>query len=115
MRTLITLTVIGVLSGWSVSLKAHQSWISNGGFKNSAGEWCCGEHDCSVVEARPVVRYRYLLTDPVQGQGETGYEIFGTGEFVPQSETMPSPDGAYWRCHRPDGSRRCFFAPMQVY
>src|SRR5262245_61926059 len=22
-----------------------------------------------------------------------------------------SPDGEFWRCKRPDGSRRCFFAP----
>jgi len=33
------------------------------------------------------------------------------GEIVPFSEVQPSPDGEYWRCKRPDGSRRCFFAP----
>jgi hypothetical protein len=33
------------------------------------------------------------------------------GELVPFKETQPSPDGAYWRCKRPDGTRRCFFAP----
>ena len=32
-------------------------------------------------------------------------------EIVPYAEAQPSPDGAYWRCRRPDGSRRCFFAP----
>ncbi len=32
-------------------------------------------------------------------------------EVVPFSEAQPSPDGAYWRCKRPDGSRRYFFAP----
>jgi len=33
------------------------------------------------------------------------------GEGDPFNETQPSPDGAFWRCKRPDGSRRCFFAP----
>jgi hypothetical protein len=40
----------------------------------------------------------------------TGYHLFGK-EMVPFSEAQPSPDGAFWRCRRPDGSRRCFFAP----
>jgi hypothetical protein len=39
-----------------------------------------------------------------------GYHLLN-GEFVPMSEAQPSPDGAYWRCKRPDGTRRCFFAP----
>jgi hypothetical protein len=42
--------------------------------------------------------------------GATGYNIYGN-EMVPFSEAQPSPDGAFWRCKRPDGSRRCFFAP----
>jgi len=42
-----------------------------------------------------------------------GYRVFGT-EVVPFSETQPSPDGAFWRCKRPDGSRRCFFAPTPL-
>jgi hypothetical protein len=28
---------------------AHDSWISRGGHRNAAGEWCCGEGDCFVV------------------------------------------------------------------
>jgi hypothetical protein len=44
----------------------------------------------------------------------SGYLLHGT-ETVPFSEAQPSPDGAYWRCKRPDGSRRCFFAPPQTY
>jgi hypothetical protein len=39
-----------------------------------------------------------------------GYHLFEV-ETVPFGETQPSPDGAFWRCKRPDGSRRCFFAP----
>jgi hypothetical protein len=75
---------------------AHDTWISRGQLKNPAGEWCCGEGDCFVV-------------NPVHETG-SGYELVN-GEFVPFSETQPSPDGAFWRCKRPDGSRRCFFAP----
>jgi hypothetical protein len=75
---------------------AHDSWISQGGHRNAAGEWCCGEGDCFVVDPPRVTAGGYLLND---------------GELVPFDEAQPSPDGAYWRCRRPDGSRRCFFAP----
>lgn len=77
---------------------AHDSWISRGGLRNPAGEWCCGEGDCFVVPSGSV---------ELNG---SGYELFGV-ESVPFSEAQPSPDGAFWRCKRPDGSRRCFFAP----
>jgi len=57
------------------------------------------------------------------GYSRTGYSLSGYGtiegtrarefysEIVPAHEAQPSPDGAYWRCKRPDGTRRCFFAP----
>jgi hypothetical protein len=77
---------------------AHDSWISRGGLRNAAGEWCCGEGDCFVVPSEKVS----LQAD--------GYHLYGL-ETVPFSEAQPSPDGAFWRCKRPDGSRRCFFAP----
>jgi hypothetical protein len=90
---------------------AHDSWISRGGLRNAAGEWCCGVGDCAVMDPKAV------------GFTSAGYSISGYGtiegtqvrefynELVPESEAQPSPDGAYWRCKRPDGSRRCFFAP----
>ena len=74
-----------------------QDWIQRGGLKNAAGEWCCGEGDCFMVE-------------PVRVTAN-GYLIMTTGELVPEREAQPSPDGKFWRCKRPDGSRRCFFAP----
>ena len=77
---------------------AHDSWISRGGHRNGAGEWCCGEGDCFVIPSQSV----RLAAD--------GYHLFEV-ETVPFTETQPSPDGAFWRCKRPDGSRRCFFAP----
>jgi len=80
------------------SALAHDSWISRGGHRNAAGEWCCGEGDCFVVPGQQI------SFTPV------GYKINGD-EVVPYSEAQPSPDGAYWRCRRADGTRRCFFAP----
>lgn len=77
---------------------AHDSWISRGGHKNAAGEWCCGEGDC------------FSLTPGEVQASPVGYKLIN-GEIIPYSEVQPSPDGAYWRCKRPDGSRRCFFAP----
>ncbi len=99
------------------SALAHDSWISRGGLKNPAGEWCCGAGDCAVMDEGAV------------GFAPAGYRLHGSGtigsgagaireaynEVVPANETQSSPDGAYWRCKRPDGSRRCFFAPPQNY
>jgi hypothetical protein len=76
---------------------AHESWISQGALRNAAGEFCCGDVDCPALNYTPrVTAGGYLLQD---------------GEVVPFSEVQPSPDGTYVRYHRPDGSRRCFFAP----
>jgi len=77
---------------------AHDSWISRNALRNAAGEWCCGEGDCFVIPGGQIA------------STATGYRL-SNGEMVPYSEAQPSPDGAYWRCKRPDGSRRCFFAP----
>jgi len=78
---------------------AHDSWISRGGHRNAAGEWCCGAGDCFVIPG-----------DKISITAE-GYRLYGV-ETVPFGEAQPSPDGAFWRCKRPDGSRRCFFAPL---
>ncbi|HKA71667.1 MAG TPA: hypothetical protein VKE26_07670 [Xanthobacteraceae bacterium] len=97
---LLVVSLFGLLtasSGWS-----HDSWISRDGHRNAAGEWCCGEGDCFVVPGESV----NITAD--------GYRLFGV-ETVPFQEAQPSPDGAYWRCRRNDGSRRCFFAPPQSY
>jgi hypothetical protein len=84
---------------WLVSpTLAHDSWISRGALRNAAGEWCCGEGDCFVVPSKQV------------SIAPAGYRL-PNGETVPFTEAQPSPDGEFWRCKRPDGSRRCFFAP----
>lgn len=78
---------------------AHDSWISRGGYRSPvSGELCCGSNDCFIVPA-----------DNVKVNG-AGYEL-RAHETVPYSEALPSADGQYWRCQKPDGSRRCFFAP----
>ena len=95
---------LAVQSAWS-----HESWISNGGHRNAAGEWCCGSGDCFMLDKRDVTMDRdgYLITRRLASTGET----YGPPEHVPFAEAQPSPDGEFWRCKRPDGSRRCFFAP----
>ena len=99
---------------------AHDIWISRGSYKNPAGEWCCGASDCGVVSSnavKPVNGGYSLRGDVVYGYEATGNVSDGptwreqVNELVPYSQSLPSPDGAYWRCKRPDGTTRCFFAP----
>lgn len=94
---------------WSIGgVLAHEHPIN--GKKNAAGEWCCGEGDCEALteyypDGSAVIGWepgRYIIYDSTRHSVET----------IPEREAMPSPDGRYWRCHRPDGSRRCFFAPL---
>ena len=75
---------------------AHDSWINKGGFKNGAGEWCCGDYDCKA--------YTKIKSDA------TGW-ITDEGEHIPFDEAMPiaPPDGQLTICRRPDGTRRCVF------
>lgn len=93
---------------------AHDSWISRGGLRNAAGEWCCGEGDCALmdkgaVQAKP---YGYVIYGHgTIGEGAGAIRTPLIDEIVPVSEAQPSPDGKYWRCQRPDKTRRCFFFP----
>jgi len=92
----------------AIDALAHDSWISRGGHRNGAGEWCCGEGDCLVVAPERIVITAggYAIVGQTAGAGGAV-----PVEVVPFSEAMPSQDGQYWRCKRNDGSRRCFFAP----
>lgn len=80
--------------------RAHgpAEWIQRGGYKNGAGELCCGERDCFEVSERDI-----KVT-------QRGYYIVPIAETIPFSEATPSPDGRYWRCQW-GGARKCFFAP----
>ena len=97
-RSSVVLTAAALLTLGSIAY-AHNHWINRGGYRNVAGEWCCGEGDCFSIPGE-----RVAITT-------VGYELRDLNEIVPFAEAQPSPDGAYWRCKRPDGSRRCFFAP----
>ena len=44
---LMTIVVTGLVSG-ILAAYAHDSWISRGGYRNAAGEWCCGAIDCEA-------------------------------------------------------------------
>lgn len=78
---------------------AHD-WLD--GKRGSGGDLCCGQNDCREVHARHV-----SLPAP-------GYRVIETGELVPESEALPSPDGKFWRCFW-GGSMRCFFSPIPSY
>jgi hypothetical protein len=73
-------------------------WIQRGGYKNAAGELCCGERDC------------FELTDADVKITSAGYFVVSTRETIPFHEATPSPTGTYWRCQW-GGARKCFFAP----
>jgi hypothetical protein len=83
------------------------AWIGNQAERNPiSNEWCCGEGDCFVIQKNLVHRMPGgFLVDVMDPAGNLH------PEFVPDAEISPSVDTQYWRCRKPDGSRRCFFAP----
>ena len=118
MRFAKTLLLLILVSPFADLAQGHDHWINHGGFRNKAGEYCCGENDCAAMDIGSV-----RIT-------AGGYDVHGYGtingvmggrsnrirvdETVPFSEVQRSSDGVFWRCHRPDGSRRCFFVPDQM-
>lgn len=113
MRWIIAAVMLAMVG----SAAAHDSWINNGkyyGRGQAAGQWCCGEGDCGVLDpgSVAVTSRGYVVDGIVTITLADGRQIKEhVKEVVPLAEAQPSPDGAYWRCRRPDGSRRCFFAP----
>jgi hypothetical protein len=94
-------TLAAVIAAATLSLaSAHgpAEWIQQGGYRNPAGELCCGERDCFELSSGDV------------SVTASGYFVHSVKETVPFSEAQPSPDGRYWRCQW-GGSRKCFFAP----
>jgi hypothetical protein len=90
-----------VLLGIAAVARAHDDmdWVMRAQLKNAANEWCCGKGDCEVVERIQEVSGGWLLPDH-------------GNEFVPYAEAIPaSQNGKFVRCHRYDGTRRCFIAP----
>jgi hypothetical protein len=78
----------------------NPNWINTGRYISPIdGSLCCGEHDCIEIPS----------TELQETGG--GYFLIKLNEVVPAREVQVSRDGNYWRCKKPDGSRRCFFAP----
>jgi hypothetical protein len=94
------LSIIAILSLIGNAM-AHDNWVSKGGYKNKAGEWCCGDYDCKDHEQ--------TASTP------TGWMV--GAELVPYDEALQGdggkaivpPNGSVTICRRPDGSRRCVF------
>jgi hypothetical protein len=82
-----------------VSSPSHRSRSDEHLVSPIDGSHCCGIHDCAELSSQDVE------------EKPTGYYIKALNELVPFREVQTSRDGQYWRCKRPDGSRRCFFAP----
>src|SRR6476661_4444419 len=97
-RSLIRLALAFVILALVIpDTLAHDSWISRGGHRN-----------CFVIPKERIMMTGegyVIIHGPLAGVGPQQYEA------VPFSEAQPSPDGEFWRCKRPDGTRRCFFAP----
>jgi protease I len=56
---------------------AHDSWISRGGHRNAAGEWCCGEGDCFVIPKERIMMTGegyVIIHGPLAGVGPQQYE-----------------------------------------
>lgn len=91
---------------WFVSpVFAHEFWINEGRYVGSDNVHCCGPKDCFPIEETDV-------TTTPEGYVLKTYN----NETVPfhlATPAQPDPDGKtrFWRCQKPDGARRCFFAP----
>ena len=93
----VVLATVGTLT----LARAHDdaAWIEKGGYKNLAGELCCGPRDC----------FRLKVGD-VSLTSRRDFYIQSLTEIVPKDQALPSFDGLYWYC-RWGGMRKCFFAP----
>lgn len=100
---------------WATPALCHDDaqWIQDSSQRNAAGEWCCGKGDCQQLSAEQVVEGPAGWL--VHGMQVTGGKDAAFFELVPYSDGTPSPDGKFWRCHKPDGSRRCWFFPPRSF
>lgn len=107
--------------GWAIaaavlvitsSAAAHDSWINEGQYKNSAGMLCCGDNDCGLLD-------RDAVKEVSGGYAVHGFATINPGsensrrirvdQTIPFAESIPSPDGEFWICIW-GGARKCFFA-----
>ncbi len=106
----MTLALLLAIAALAAPARAHgdADWINKGGYRNAAGELCCGKNDCfELAPARVLVTPRgYELLDEPSGNG--------SHMIVPHEERQVSEDGKYWLC-KVGFRRRCFFAPHQGF
>ena len=118
MPIMMLIAWLAMLSALTEAL-AHDSWISRGQYTNKAGDFCCGEKDCFVVEHVEEVPGGCHIWGEQPGLADKADMATGFfppimrpfDEVIPYSEAQPSPDGQFWRCALQNGKRRCFFAP----
>jgi len=98
---------------------SHDSWISRERFRNPVTlDWCCGREDCGIVMPAPkATAVGWAI------HGEEILDLDGrrlrVDEVVSYDETLPSPDGYFYRCpivardyERPSGLFLGWRAPM---
>ena len=113
---LMALLCLGLLVILVRTVNAHGSaeWIERGAIKNRVGELCCGQKDCGELVRGTVIAtpagYRVDGVFRVQPTPDRSFEI-EVHEIVPYQNTLPAPDGGWWRCEW-GGERKCFFGPM---
>jgi len=112
MRTFLAASL--ALVSACIAARAHDHWINNGDMVSPIdGSHCCGTADCAVIDpdfVREVAGGFALHGRVTYGSGEGAITQL-LDETVPANEVQTSRDGAFWRCKKADGSRRCFFAP----
>jgi hypothetical protein len=97
MRACLATLALALLTS-AAAAHDEAEWIQHGGYRNAAGELCCGERDCAALPNGDV------------SATAAGYLIRSIAEIIPFAEALPPPDGRYWRCEW-GGRRKCFFAP----
>jgi len=112
--TLVLWLCVGVACAHD--LAGNPNWIADGHYTSPVdGSHCCGLADCAVVEKGDVTEVKGGLhvrgRVTYRGASWEGDIVHEIDELVPHREVQPSKDGRYWRCRRPSGERRCFFAP----
>lgn len=120
MRYLLAAFLIFSVEALAHDRHGNPNWINIGRYVSPVdGSLCCGEHDCALIESN-MVREAFgglHIAGDVDYPPASGFGARRTDrvdEFIPHREVQTSRDGNFWRCKKPDGSRRCFFAPASM-
>lgn len=108
-RLLSLIALLLIMIGSTCPTYSHDSWVSKGGLKNGAGEWCCGDYDCHTYDKTETTASGWRVNN--KGINKSGWANAPETELIPYDDAMPlaPPDGKLAVCRRPDGTRRCVF------